>query len=262
VGLDLRLLSGSSRFLGDFAPLEESELLESREAIWGQLREAWIRVPPDHGSTGDAVYRVLRTAIVANKLPAGIRLSEQVIADALNVSRTPVREALVRLASDKLVERDPRGRLRIHALSRKRVLDIYVVRRSLEGLAARLAAQYCDEAAAFELSELNDELRRAAAADESADLGELNIRFHEAVARAGRNDELVDMMRQIHRWVRRLPTTTLSYPGRLAAAHTEHGAILEAIKARDADKADALAQKHLSASLAIRLAMLFPDDNE
>jgi len=233
--------------------------------VWTPLREALSKAqnqPSSLESTADVVFRVIREAIVGNTLTTGVRLSEQGIADALNVSRTPVREALLRLVSAKLIDRDDRGRLRVHSLTRKRVLDLYDIRRVLEGLAARLAAKHCDDAAAFELAQRNRAFQQVAKTGEPDEAAEVNIEFHEAIAQAGRNDELLHLMRQIHEWVRMMPTTTLSYEGRLGDAHAEHVEITQAIIARDPDRAERLAQEHLNRSLSIRLSMLFPERPE
>ena len=216
-------------------------------------------IPIRRQSAGEAIHRLLRDAVIQRRLAPATRLLEPELAESLSVSRTPVREALLRLSGEKLVRRDARGRLRIQALTRKRVLDLYAIRRVLEGLAARTAARYCDEVSAFELAEMNESFRETGASARFRDAAELNIRFHEAVARAGRNDELCDLIADIHAWVRRMPDTTLSSPGRLAAAYDEHRMMIDAIVARDGERADRIAQEHMSSSLELRLGMLFPE---
>jgi DNA-binding GntR family transcriptional regulator len=227
---------------------------------WGPLRKDWDDRRgqlTSEGSTADAVYHVLRGAIVENKLSAGLKLSEQVIADVLEVSRTPVREALQRLTSGRFIARDSQGSSRIQEMTRQRICDIYVVREVLEGLAARLAAQYSDRALVFELTQINQALRQATADSDTLRATDLNVEFHEALARGAHNDELLDLIHDTYGWVRKMTSSTLEYPGRAGTAADEHDEIIQAVAARDLNVAETLAKHHIGTSLQIRLAMLF-----
>lgn len=226
---------------------------------WDTLRKQWVHAreePTADASVAETVYQVLRGAIVESRLPVGLKLSEQVVADTLEISRTPVREALLRLTSDRFLARDSRGSPRIQGLTRKRISDIYAVRRVLEGLSARLAAQYSDDEIVAELTDINDALREATSKSDYRRAAQLNIRFHEAIARGSHNDELLELIRDTYGWVRRMPSTTLSHPDR-ATVPEEHASIIHHINNRDPDAAEHATQEHIVGSLRVRLAMLF-----
>ena len=84
---------------------------------------------------------------------------------------------------------------------------------------------------------------------------ELNIEFHEAVARASRNALLLQFMRTIHDWVRRFSETTFSHRGRAAEAVKEHDALLDALKRHDSDAAERIARAHMARAMEVRIAM-------
>src|SRR5437763_17198432 len=100
------------------------------------------RAQPVTGATSDMVYAVLREAILSGMLAPGQRLAEVAFASLFNVSRTPVREALVRLETTGLAHRVPRRGLVVGRITPQEIVEVYVVRENLDGLAASLAAQF------------------------------------------------------------------------------------------------------------------------
>ena len=84
----------------------------------------------------------------------------------------------------------------------------------------------------------------------------INLEFHEAICMSSRNSLLLQFMRQIHSWVRRFSDTTLSQPGRAAAASAEHDALLDAISRRDSAESERLARLHMERAMQVRVAML------
>jgi DNA-binding GntR family transcriptional regulator len=204
----------------------------------------------------DAIYATLREAILGGILPAGERLAELQLAAHFNRSRTPVREAIVRLESERLAERSARRGFVVGGISREEILEVYAVREVIDGLAARLAAQGCLPAELDHLVWLNRRLRKAGDQRDYRLMVELNIEFHEGVARASRNGLLLQFTRQIHDWVRRFTDTTFSYRGRAAEAVKEHDALLDALARRDPDAAERIARAHMTKATAVRIAML------
>lgn len=222
------------------------------------LRRRWrsrIRSQVD-GSAADTVHSALSDAILGRELPPGWRLSEERLATLFGVSRTPVREALTRLAESGLARRDPRGTLRVDPITAEKILEVYAVRRVLDGLSAYLAARAVTPLVTVELEELNHVMEEAAAADDYQLMAERNLEFHSAIARASRNQLLLRFVTEIHNWVRRIPTTTLSYEDRARSSVDEHRALIAAIANRDAERAEELAREHMSKAESIRIAML------
>jgi DNA-binding GntR family transcriptional regulator len=198
----------------------------------------------------------LREAILTNVLPAGERLAEPQLAALFKRSRTPIREAILRLEWERLAERSVRRGFVVGGISLDEVLEIYAVREVIDGLAARLAAEGSLPSDLEQLRWLNRRLRKAGEQHDYKLMLELNIEFHESIARASRNGLLLQFMRQIHDWVRRFSDTTFSYRGRGAEAAKEHDALLEALARRDPDAAERIARDHMARARQVRLAMI------
>jgi DNA-binding GntR family transcriptional regulator len=206
-------------------------------------------------STSEAIYATLRKAIVEGALPAGERLGENQLAAVFRRSRTPIREAILRLESERLVEHLPRKGLVVASISREEILQIYAVRVELDALSARLAAEGIPATELDHLVWLNDRVRHSAEQKDYDNVLNLSLEFHEAVCRAGRNALLLHFMQQIHDRVRRFQKTTLSYPGRSHEAVEEHDALLDAIRRRDPEAAERIARGHIVRAMQLRIAM-------
>jgi DNA-binding GntR family transcriptional regulator len=202
-----------------------------------------------------AIYSTLREAILGGILPAGERLAELQLAALFKRSRTPVREAILRLESDRLAQRLHRRGFVVGGISREEILEVYAVREVLDGLAARLAAQGCLPKDLDHLAWLTRRLKKAAEQRDYRLMVELNIEFHEAIARASRNGLLLQFTRQIHDWVRRFTDTTFSHRGRAAASLKEHDELLDALGRRDPESAERIARYHMTRAAQVRVDM-------
>jgi DNA-binding GntR family transcriptional regulator len=220
-------------------------------ALWKQSESEPI--------ASEAIYATLRQAILSGVLVPGERLGEVQLAKLFKRSRTPVREAILRLESERLTERSTRSGFVVTRISRQEVLEVYAVRAALDGLAARLAAHSILPSEIDHLRWVNERIREAAAEDNYQAMLNLNIEFHEAICRASRNTLLLQFVRNIHDWVRRFSQTTFSYPGRAATAVAEHSALLEALSRRDSIEAERIAQAHMERAMQVRVSMLQAD---
>jgi DNA-binding GntR family transcriptional regulator len=232
-------------------PPEEAALLKRWERTSAELVDA--------RSVADAIGSALSAAIIERELPAAWPLREERLASLFGVSRTPIREALAGLANAGLARRDNRGSLRVRGVTAGQILDVYAVRRRLEGLSAALAAEAATPRQIAYLKHLNRTCEEAVAAGDVKRLAEANIEFHAAMARSTGNELLIQFIEDVQTWVKRIPTTTLSYPGRSEGALDEHAKIIEAIEARDAERADQLARDHMGVAEEIRMRMLRED---
>ncbi|WP_433869357.1 GntR family transcriptional regulator [Saccharopolyspora sp. CA-218241] len=205
------------------------------------------------------MYDRLRADIVAGAFDAGAALVELSLAERYGTSRTPVREALRRLEQDGLVERGDRG-MRVRTRSPEEILEIYEVRISLEATAAAAAAQRHGELDLIRI-------RRAQAAMEATDTGDpgamadANRAVHEQIWAAGRNGTIVDLLTRLNNHLTRYPATTLAQPGRWTEAIAEHQGIIEAIEARDAERAHDLARDHMTRARDLRLRIYQDGDD-
>lgn len=208
---------------------------------------------------GEAVFRSLCEALQAGSYRAGDRLREEEVAQRLKVSRTPVREALGRLAARGFVEPAGGRGLVVRNLDISEVLELYAMREIMEGAAARLAAAH---ASAPEIDALRDieqafvEASETDAAEMAKERAKLNRAFHEAICRAARNRYLDNASRELQDWIALLGPTTFTVTGRPSTSHDEHQTIIEAIAAHDGDKAERLARAHIREALRCRLKLL------
>ncbi|MEM8732186.1 MAG: GntR family transcriptional regulator [Pseudomonadota bacterium] len=195
-------------------------------------------------------YAMILEAIDVGLYKPGDRLVESDLAERFGVSRTPIREALQRLETQSLLERDGRS-LIVASLDHNQMSELYVVRRELEGLAARLAARHATEE---EVRVLRDMVSAddALVKDPSA-LARANRRFHKQIHLASHNRYLVQQLDLVHRTMALMATTSLAAQGRGEIAQNEHSGIVSAIEARDEAAAGKALQDHISIAFMTRL---------
>ncbi|GAB4354941.1 MAG: GntR family transcriptional regulator [Kiloniellaceae bacterium] len=204
-------------------------------------------------SRADQAYEGLLAAIGAGRLRPGERIRETALAEQLGISRTPIREALQRLARDGLVQLDARNGARVAELSMQAIQELYDLREILEGSTARLAAQ---SASANDLQRLNAILaREATQLDDPAALAKLNKLYHRTLCEAANNRYLMSAVGTFSTTLLLLGPTTLAAHRRAGESHAEHCAIVEAVAAGDADKAERLMRGHIRRAREIRMAM-------
>ena len=215
-------------------------------------------VPLSRSAAADGVYEALREAIVSRQLQPGDRLAEEQLAKQFGVSRTPVREALLRLETEQFAARVARRGLVVRPIPEREVLEVYAVRAALDGLAATLAAEQATPPDIARIRWISRQIAEAAEQSNFAQMAELNIELHEAVCEAAHNSMLLIFMRQIHDWVRRFGSgdTTFSHPGRADTATAEHERVLDAIEAGNGELAGQLAREHMNRAREVRIAML------
>ncbi len=210
-----------------------------------------FRRPP---SVREAAYGHLRDEILAGRLAPGQRVSEPGLARRLGVSRTPVREALQRLAQEGLVELTPARGARVRVLRADEVREVYEARALIEAEGARLAARH---AAPRELAALEQQLRAldALPPDRYAEQMRVDLDFHTALVDAGRNRALANLYRSLRARMAlvRAHAQTLS---QRPATRAQHRAILRALRARDARAAAAAVRRHVDSFTRIVLDSL------
>ena len=219
-----------------------------------QARANFQRRVPD-GSTAEAVYGAVAESIENGWLAPGSHLGEEYLAAIFSVSRTPIREALMRLEAEHLAERDRHRGLVVGRITSTQIVEIYVVREALDGAAARLAATQAQALDLNRLDQINNRMREAAVAERYADMAAMNLDFHAVLTAASRNEMLQRFGEQVHRWVRRFASTTFSYPGRALEAVDEHARLVAALRARNPDEAERIARDHMRRAMEIRIEL-------
>lgn len=199
----------------------------------------------DKFSLRGRVFHKLRDDILNGKYKENDELREVAIGEELGVSRTPVREAFRQLELEGLIQIVPNKGAYVTGITRKDVQDIYMIRSLLEGLCARWATENISEEQMAEMEE-NIFLSKFHAEKGHYDqLAELDNRFHEILYEACNSKMLEHQLRDFHQYVLRVRKKTLSNVNRGRKSNEEHEQIMEAIKAKDADRAEALANAHM-----------------
>ncbi len=206
---------------------------------------------PPHGQ---GAYERLLSEIAAGTLQPGDRLTETDLADRLQISRTPVREAIRQLEADGLVTHKPRVGAAVRTLDYSEVMELYDMRAVLEGAAASLAARAASDIEIAELEAINTELAEAATDGQRA-FG-LNRQFHAALLDAARNRFLAKSVSTMQKTLMILGPSTLQESVRVQEAVAEHNIVLDALRARDGDSAEVAMRAHIRASHRTRLHQL------
>lgn len=193
----------------------------------------------------DAVYESLRQAIFSGTLPPGTKLSVPGLAERLRVSRSPVREAVVRLTWDRLAVEEPRRGAVVARIDPADLAELYEVREVMEGVAARLAVQRGGPHLVAELDRILRKHQQAVALGNLAEHAELDMSFHSKIREAGGNRHVIRTLDEIQAQVRLAMVTTTVTSGPSTAVD-DHRRIVEAMRSGDADAAEAHARTHIA----------------
>lgn len=213
----------------------------------------WDAVPTAAGPKGtqaQRAYDALRRRIIRCELAPGRTFTEASVAEELGIGRTPVREALARLARDGFVVVAPRAGCRVAAITLGDVMELFELREPLEAKAAELAATRIDEAGLAELQRLTDVPFVEDAGDEAglADFLGANTAFHAALAGFAGNGRLAATLDGIADQLERLHWLGVPTSPRVNDLLGEHHEMIAALAARDGERAAALAVRHCRTS--------------
>ena len=201
----------------------------------------------------DHVLDAVRTAILAGDLAAGETLRQEDLAERLGVSRMPVREAIKHLHVEGLVEVLPSRRVRVAALSRGEIEDIYDMRAALEPVAVRLAVPRLTRA---QLRDAAYALEAAADEEDAETFGVRNAAFHLSLMNACERPRLLAEIASLLDLSDRYQRAALRADEHNARVRAEHAALLDAARAGDAETAARLTEEHVRGAGA-RLLELF-----
>lgn len=214
-------------------------------------------VKPLSRDLGSEAYARLKAEIRDGSILPGARVTETDLSARLKMSRTPIREAIYRLEADGLLTHEPRRGLTVMRPDHQMVMELYTMRESLEGTAARLAAQHASDAEIEALGGLV--AREATKLTDARSLQQLNQQIHGLIYLAAHNRFLLKSLENLESTTTLLPTM-LGDPERAREAHEEHLAILHAIQARDTDLAETAAQNHMRTARRLRLNTMLASD--
>ena len=200
---------------------------------------------PSRATATTAIYQALRADIVAMRRTPGEPIIEKHLADSFGVSRTPVREALLRLADEGLVEIFPQSGTIVARIPMNALPEAIVIRTALEGTAVRHAAE---RATRSQIAVLRANLMLQQEMDAAGDLNgfhEADEQFHALISDIAGYPGLWNLAQQVKVHVDRYRRLTLPEPGRIAHVIAEHALIVDAIADRDPQQAERRMAAHL-----------------
>lgn len=207
---------------------------------------------PSHKTLRDWVFECLRTSIVSGDLAPGQRIVEADLAKQLEVSKSPVREAILQLKQDGLVIDAPKGRgVVVAPLKANDVREIYAIREALEALAVRTIAANPTPERLAPLQAILTRMSEALATGNHQQQFELDVEFHGALCTAAGNRRLHDLFAGLRPDIQRIVlfavnAMTLEGSDAPDRAYTEHETLLNAMGAGDPDSAQEALRRHFA----------------
>ncbi len=201
----------------------------------------------------DLVYERLRDAILSGELRPGERVNVDALSRQLGTSKIPLREAVQRLTTQGLVvQPNPHAGAQVAPLSLREMRGVYLARGALEGLAARVAATTVSDAELAELQEMHEQMRQRLVDGDHRDLSTLNRRFHTGIADATHYATLRELTDLTLLRVQHYRIGVRVEPA-WDQVISEHSAILDALRRRDATQAERAARDHVEWQLGVEL---------
>jgi len=194
----------------------------------------------------DAVADRIRGQIVEGRLEPGARLNERVLCEQMGVSRTPMREAIKKLAGEGLIRLEPNRGAIIHRLTRDEVAAAFEVMAQLESLSGQLAAERATDEEVARVAQLHAEMERAHRASDLPAYYRLNAQIHTAFNQAARNPVLEDVFRSVNVRLQSLRFRSNLDQKKWDAAVREHADMVAALQARDGALLGKLLRDHLN----------------
>ena len=194
------------------------------------------------------VFHTIQENILNGVYAENEELRENTLAQELGVSRTPVREALRQLELEGLVKIIPNKGACVTGITKKDVKDIYAVRSMLEGLCARWATENISDKQIDALEEiilLSEFHVKRGKEGQTNQVAELDGKFHEVLYEASNSRILKHVLSDFHKYVRMARKSSVANPERAEKSIEEHKKILQAIKDKNADKAELMANEHM-----------------
>ena len=200
----------------------------------------------DNTNLRDQTYDIIKNMIILREIEPGKKINEEHIAREIQVSRTPIREALCRLENEGIVTIIPRRGAFVSDLTETNVREILLIREVLEGLVVRLAVENMD---AKTLEKLRKAIEKVSSiSEEDRDLinyTRSEVDFHSILLSASNNQMLKNMMDMVNAHLQIIRLRTVVIPERAQNTVKEHQQILKAIEKGDADSAEELMRKHV-----------------
>lgn len=190
-------------------------------------------------------YRVLKESIIKGFLEPGTKLLENKIAEEMQVSRTPVREAMQKLVAEGFVKTTPNQTMVVTEVSPEDVKEVLQIRGVLEGLAASIAAKKINRQEIDELENVVAQMSLHVSRENLSSYCQVDDEFHDLILNICGNKWIIQIRENLGSFIYRFRIKSLSVPGRLKHSLEEHQAIMESLREHDSAEADRLSQIHM-----------------
>ena len=206
-----------------------------------------IRPIKENFSLNARIYDELKQAIVTMNIyddDTELRLDERTLSEQFGISRTPLREALARLDQEGLVRIEPRRGIYIQRKSKQEILDMITVWAALESMAARLITAEASDDEIATLRRLLSVYDTDKVTEHLDEYSETNISFHQAIISLGKCPLIDEITDRLFMHVRAIRARTIFEEDRAKRSIEDHLAIVEALEARDTERAERLVREH------------------
>ena len=204
-----------------------------------------MKALPNHRNLKETVYQRLKEEIVKGQLPPGSKLVETQISKRFGVSRTPLREAINRLAQEGLIDVFPRRGAFVKRHTLREFMENLEIREVLEGLAGRLAAQRATRRMISEMKKCFEDFAPHTVGTALPLYAQRNVRFHNLIINASRNEKLIALIRNLYDQMDMVRLNTIALPGRARKSLIEHLRIIRLIEARKGEEAEKYLRAHI-----------------
>ena len=201
----------------------------------------------DTSTFADRAYTALKDVIVSLNIydrPSEVRLDERQMASDLGISRTPVREAMAQLEREGFVRSVPRRGVYVVRKTKQEVIELITAWAALESMAARLITQNATVSEIATLRSMFTKFENGTLHAKLDEYSEVNIEFHQAIIRMSRNQVLIDLAENLFTHMRMIRRKTIGEQDRADRSIRDHLNIIEALEARDTERAEDLVRNH------------------
>ncbi|MDR1977692.1 MAG: GntR family transcriptional regulator [Synergistaceae bacterium] len=214
-----------------------------------------------HKSLVQTIVENIINRILSGELQPGERLTEQMMCDVLEVSRSPLREAFRILENQGFLVNRARKGVFVPKLTRKEAIDIYTIRANLESLATFLAVKEKGIKLAQELRVIHEKMKKAATNEDTKEYWLYNVQFHETLISSCGNKLLIEMLERFDKQTMRYRVKILANPGRSEKSLKKHEELIRSIEKGDAASAEVIRKKAILDNMAL-VEKTFEDEEE
>lgn len=206
-------------------------------------------------------YQAIKDSLLKEEVAPGSQLNIETIAARLGVSRTPIREALLRLESEGFVKATSRIGFFVEEITKKDMLELLELREILESYASKKAAKLMNEKDLLAIRSFNNRAKQAFDNGDYQTFMEMEIEIHSIIINGSQNQRLRKMLESIAALTQRERVLSLKISENMKESNKEHTRIIEALEKRDSNLAEKMMRDHLKAVRKRLVSRLFPSDS-